>query len=49
MNYTPYSLKEYQNTKKMVNYNYTGLGPNTGTEEWNKKKEKTERMQEFAS
>lgn len=33
----------------MTSYNYSkGLGPNTGTDEWRKKQEKQEKMNEFA-
>jgi len=46
--YTPYSLKEYKDKKKFESYNYKGLGPNTGTDEWRNKKEKQDRASDFS-
>lgn len=45
--YKPYSLREYKDTKKPPT-KLGGLGPNINTEEWQKTKEKKDRMAEFS-
>jgi hypothetical protein len=48
-NTLPYTVKEFQNLQKMSsNIHRGGLGPNVGTNEWQSKKQKTEKMNEFA-
>ena len=45
--YTPYTLKDY---KKITNDVKLGkLGPNIGTEEWNKKRKKMKKMSEYGN
>ena len=44
--YKPYTLKDY---KEIINVDTLGgLGANIGTEEWEKKKEKMDKMSEYA-
>ena len=52
--YRPYPIKETKESNKEIKSNnglsqVGGLGPNTGGEEWLKKKEKQDKMNEFAS
>ena len=51
--YRPYPIKEIKESNKEIKSNgltqVGGLGPNTGGEEWLKKKEKQDKMNEFAS
>ena len=49
--YKPYTLKEYKESRETQSKASTqvgGLGPNIGGEEWLKKKEKLDKMNEFA-
>ena len=46
--YRPYTLKEYKELEK-VGVVLGGLGPNIGTKEWEEKKEKMKKMEEYAS
>jgi hypothetical protein len=49
--YRPYTLKEYKESKDVQGKALTqlgGLGPNLGGEEWQKKREKIEKMNNFA-
>lgn len=45
--YKPYTLKEYKELEK-VGVVLGGLGPNIGTKEWEEKKEKMKKMEEYA-
>ena len=48
--YKPYTLKEYKESREIQSKVLTqvgGLGPNIGGEEWLKKKEKLDKMNEF--
>ena len=45
--YRPYTLKEYKELEK-VGVVLGGLGPNIGTKEWEEKKEKMKKMEEYA-
>jgi len=46
--YKPYTLKEYQIIRNTRYENSRGLGANIGTPEWNAKKQKLDKMHEFA-
>jgi hypothetical protein len=43
-NYRPYTLKDYKDRVKTNSYQYGGLGPNILTDEWQKRREKLEKM-----
>ena len=45
--YKPYTLKEYKEMER-VGVVLGGLGPNIGTKEWEEKKEKMRKMEEYA-
>lgn len=45
--YKPYTLKEYKEMER-VGVVLGGLGPNIGTKEWEEKKEKMKKMEEYA-
>jgi len=47
-NYKPYSLKDYKEIKNQVPQNSRGLGPNINNEDWQKRKEKLERITQFS-
>ena len=47
--FKPYTLKEYKELQKHSKFDMGGLGPNIGAEEWQKEKEKREKMLEFAN
>jgi hypothetical protein len=46
--YKPYSLKDYKDTKNKASVQLGGLGPNVGADEWQKSKEKKDKMSEFS-
>jgi len=46
--YKPYSLKDYKDIKSRAAVQLGGLGPNTNTSEWQKEKEKRNKMAEFS-
>lgn len=48
--YKQYTLKEFKELNQTTaNQKRGGLGPNIGSEEWQKRKEKLEKMQKFAA
>jgi len=46
--YKPYSLRDYKDVKSRAAVQLGGLGPNTNTSEWQKEKEKRNKMAEFS-
>lgn len=46
--FKPYTLKEYKERVKTNTYTYGGLGANIMTDEWFRKREKAEKMADFA-
>lgn len=48
MNYTPYTLNDYNNIKSQKYYRLGGLGPSTiGTKDWVKKKEFSDKQKQY--
>jgi hypothetical protein len=47
--FKPYTLKEYKELQKHSNFDMGGLGPNIGADEWQREKDKREKMLEFAN
>eukprot|EP00761_Pharyngomonas_kirbyi_P013538 gb/GECH01013567.1/.p1 GENE.gb/GECH01013567.1/~~gb/GECH01013567.1/.p1 ORF type:complete len:438 (+),score=99.72 gb/GECH01013567.1/:1-1314(+) len=48
VNYTPYTVKDYEHVKTQMEAKLGSLGPDINTEEWKRKKEKADRMRNFA-
>jgi hypothetical protein len=49
MNYTPYTLKDYQTINRKENYEMGKLGPNLYTESWRKKYRKNSKIKDYSS